>query len=69
MFPLIPVVPIRPREPSLTFRTGTGGNTVGTEVALDADLMRWQDDGGREPPEDDEDDVWYLTYDQLRRMF
>lgn len=39
----------------------------------DCDLLRWQDDGGREP--DDEVDVretpdeWYLTYDRLRRMF
>lgn len=46
----------------------------------DADLMRWADDGGREPDEDgDEPDWgpppfrayhgWWLTYQQLRRLF
>lgn len=42
------------------------------------DLMRWADDGGREP-DDHEDESrpvpfheyygWWLTYQQLRRLF
>lgn len=34
----------------------------------DIELMRWQDDGGRCPGEPEEE-VWFLTYDQLRGMF
>lgn len=36
---------------------------------MDYELMRWEDDGGRvvEPPE--HEDEWFLTYEQLRRLF